>query len=89
MNNLTFLHEIAQKAVRAVAGAAFAEDSEFLKAEVSQSTQPQFGHYQCNNALKLGKALKKNPRDIALQLIAHFDRTLNGHAFIDQLEIAG
>ena len=24
-----------------------------------------------------------------MQLIAHFDRTLNGHAFIDQLEIAG
>ena len=42
----------AQKALKAVV------DQDVLP-EITPSTQPQFGHYQCNNALKLAKELKK------------------------------
>lgn len=65
-------------------------DSDLLIPEISQSTQPQFGHYQCNNALKLAKALQSSPRDIAQKIIAHFDpKTERGDAMVSKLEIAG
>ncbi|MBS0615111.1 MAG: arginine--tRNA ligase [Verrucomicrobia bacterium] len=41
--------------------------------EITQSTQPQFGDYQCNSALKIGKQLGKNPREIASKTVAAFD----------------
>src|SRR5258708_40006995 len=40
-------------------------DPALLEAEVVVSSQPQFGHYQFNNCLRLGKALQKNPRELA------------------------
>lgn len=60
---------------------------QLLRAEVTQSTQPQFGHYQCNNALKIGKHLKMNPRDAALRIIEAMG-SISQEA-IDCLEIAG
>lgn len=41
--------------------------------EVTRSTQPQFGHYQLNSAMKLGKLVKMAPRHVAEKLIAQFD----------------
>ena len=38
---------------------------EQAKADVSVCLQEEFGHYQCNSALKLAKILKDNPRKIA------------------------
>src|SRR5262245_34043693 len=38
--------------------------------EVSQSTQPQYGHYQCNSPMKLAKVLQKPPRAIATEITA-------------------
>lgn len=58
-----------------------------MEAEVTQSTQSQFGHYQCNNALKIGKYLKGNPRDAAARLIAAMPPS--SKEVIDHLEIAG
>ncbi|MDP1880442.1 MAG: arginine--tRNA ligase [Parachlamydiaceae bacterium] len=57
-----------------------------LALEVTQSTQPQFGHYQCNSAMKLVKILKEPPRQIAEKIIQHvkIDPQL-----IQKLEIAG
>ncbi len=40
-----------------------------FKAEITQSTQQQFGHYQLNSAMKLGKNLKQNPHLVAKTLL--------------------
>lgn len=53
--------------------------------EITQSTQPQFGDYQCNNALKLAKELKLNPREVAQKIAAHFEKD----SLIAKIEIAG
>lgn len=39
--------------------------------EITQATQEQFGHYQCNSAMKLSKLLAENPRKIAELLVTH------------------
>jgi arginyl-tRNA synthetase len=55
------------------------------KADVALCMQEEFGHYQCNSALRLGKVLKKNPREVAAKIcehIAHKDRYA-------KIEIAG
>ena len=63
---------------------------ELLRSEVTQSTQPQFGHYQCNNALKIAKELKKNPRDVAAQILQSLDKSASdGSLMLSKLEIAG
>ena len=54
--------------------------------EVVQSTQPKFGHYQYNSAMKLAKTMQQNPRVVAEQIIKHIDIT---DATISKLEIAG
>tara|TARA_R110002110_G_scaffold124505_2_gene301875 strand:- start:26159 stop:27919 length:1761 start_codon:yes stop_codon:yes gene_type:complete len=43
-------------------------EADFI-AEVTNSTNPKFGHYQCNSAMKLAKLLKKSPQQIALALV--------------------
>lgn len=40
-------------------------NTEPFMAEIKQSKQPQFGHYQCNSAMKLAKLLKQSPKQIA------------------------
>jgi len=57
--------------------------------EITPSTQERFGHYQCNSAMKLTKALKQNPREIAAQLIDSALSLSESAALIDTLEIAG
>lgn len=55
--------------------------------EVTQSTQEKFGHYQFNTAMRLGKIVQKNPRDVA-QIILD---SLPKHScdFIENCSIAG
>lgn len=53
--------------------------------EITRSTQSSFGHYQFNSAMKLSKALKMNPRQIAEKIIANIDEA----AFVQKLEVAG
>lgn len=36
--------------------------------DITPATNNKFGHYQCNSAMKLAKALSKSPRDIADKL---------------------
>ena len=55
-----------------------------LPAEVTPSTNEQFGHYQCNSAMRLAKMLKMNPREVAAQIIDHFTDEA-----IEKIEIAG
>ncbi len=60
-------------------------DPSFLEAEVTPSTAPQFGHYQCNSALKISKALKTNPRTVAEQIAAFFRK----ESLFSKVEVAG
>ncbi len=89
MQNLIILvQEMASEAIQKAFGNAISK--EHALAEVSQSTQSQFGHYQCNSALKIGKALIKSPREVAESIVAQFS-TLDaeGDAIIAKLDIAG
>nr|WP_228546951.1 arginine--tRNA ligase [Candidatus Neptunochlamydia vexilliferae] len=54
-------------------------------ADITQSTNPRFGHYQCNSAMKLAKQLKENPRKVAEQIKEKWELG----KMIEKLEIAG
>jgi arginyl-tRNA synthetase len=53
-------------------------------ADIAPCAQEEFGHYQCNTALRLGASLKQNPRVVAQKIIDHFDAS-----FCSKVEIAG
>jgi len=77
-NILDVLNEQARKALKIAVGSD-------IEPEITPSTQPQFGHYQCNNALKLAKELKSNPRAIAQKIIDGWVKD----PMIQKMEIAG
>ncbi|MBS0621651.1 MAG: arginine--tRNA ligase [Verrucomicrobia bacterium] len=54
--------------------------------EVTQSRRAEFGHYQCNSAMRLGKILGQPPRKIAEQLI---ETLVDSHHMVARLEVAG
>lgn len=80
------LEEEVEKALEGAFGENLSEQKELLTPELTQATQAKFGHYQCNNALKLSKALKKNPREIAQEIITYLE---SGEGMIHKMEIAG
>lgn len=66
------------------------EDPQGCPVDLTQSTKPEFGHYQYNSAMKLAKQLRKNPRLIAEEICKKLD--LSGHTEQDMLasvEVAG
>lgn len=79
--------QLVTEAFRTATAEAFPQLShdELLRSlDVSSSTQPQFGHYQYNGAMKLSRAIGQPPRTIASALVAHLPRD----GFLD-VEIAG
>lgn len=60
-------------------------DSELLEPELTQTAQAKHGHYQCNNALKLAKALSKNPREVATRI----SEQVPCGEMIEKIEVAG
>jgi arginyl-tRNA synthetase len=54
-------------------------------ADVTQSTQDQFGHYQLNSAMKLGKQLKQNPQAVAKNLVSQIALL----EYVEKAEVAG
>lgn len=71
---------------------AFRESNDFLSEsdripDLTQSTQSQFGHYQCNNAMRLAKKLGQKPRDIAQKIVTQLEQ--QGSTLISKVEIAG
>jgi arginyl-tRNA synthetase len=65
---------------------AFPDLDSSIGIEVTRSTHPRFGHYQCNSAMKLTKILKMPPRDISLKVL----ETLGEQSeIIEKCEIAG
>ena len=59
-------------------------DTDML-AEVSYCIDQKFGNYQCNSALKIAKILKRNPREVASDIIL----SLEENELIQKTEIAG
>ncbi|MGE5196247.1 MAG: arginine--tRNA ligase, partial [Anaerolineae bacterium] len=90
MQTLAFLlQKKFEKALR-LAFAEHIQNAEHLLPEVVHSTLENFGHYQCNNALKLSKLLNEKPREIAEKIISSLDlKTEDGNAMIAHVEIAG
>lgn len=79
------LVEMASMIIEEVYGKELEDFSELLRAEVTPSTKPQFGHYQCNSALKIAKVTKSSPRAIAEALAKEFDAS----GFFSKVEVAG
>jgi len=52
---------------------------------ISDASKPEFGDYQFNGIMKIAKALKKNPREIATQVVSEIDTT----GIIAKVEVAG
>ncbi|MFO1258911.1 MAG: arginine--tRNA ligase [Gammaproteobacteria bacterium] len=55
--------------------------------EITPATQPQFGHYQCNSAMRFAKPLKKTPRDVANDIVNVIQEMRSDS--IEKLDIAG
>ena len=88
MNNISHtLRRLATHAIEEVFFEFASELAPHLPAEVVSSTQPQFGHYQCNTALRLAKVFKKNPREVAQKICEQLLSMKN--SMISKVEIAG
>lgn len=87
----SIIHTLSDR-FRDAANAAFPtlrESQEELPIEVTQTAQAQFGHYQCNTAMKLAKPLKLPPRQIAEALKQEMEKNPANHELVQKLEIAG
>ena len=80
------LQEIFQEKVSLAIEAAFGDllSSEEKLADIAPCAEEQFGHYQCNSALRLAKPLKLAPRAVAQKILDHFDSSI-----CQKIEIAG
>ena len=67
-----FSKQLIESMQRAFGSSLTKED---LSADVTPCAQEEFGHYQCNAALRLSKILKMNPRVVAHKIIDHLDET--------------
>lgn len=79
---LNAFREALTKSINEAFGASLTDEERL--ADVTPCVQEEFGHYQCNSALRLSKILKKNPRAIAQELIDHFQSEM-----LEKVEIAG
>ncbi len=77
---LSFLEQTVSYAI----ASAFSIPILEVHADITPCAQENFGHYQCNNALSLAKALQQNPRSIAQKIIDAIDP-----ASFSQIQIAG
>ena len=59
------------------------EDFSFVR--VLPATDPKFGDYQCNDALKVAKKLRANPREVGAKVAD----ALKGDAAFEKVEVAG
>ena len=78
------LEEVAREAVMAVGG----EHAEGMNIALKPSAKPEFGDFQLNAAMGLGKKMGENPRDVAARIAEHLSSgALEG--VICKPEIAG
>ncbi len=79
------LVEIVRKKATKAVQEVFPEKRDIWQAEVVGCQNEKFGHYQCNDALKLGKSLQKPPREVAQKLLP----LLQEKGLFSQVEVAG
>ena len=77
-------HSLSAAIQRAFAGSL---DNDAYNADISQCAQEEFGHYQCNSALRLSKRLKQNPRAVAQKIVDALDDATAKN--LSKVEIAG
>lgn len=63
---LSFLSSLCSKAIHS----AF-PNIEYPSPDITPSTKEHFGHYQCNDAMKLARIVKQSPLTIAEQIVQH------------------
>ena len=66
------LDDLLPRFARAIE-AALGSDHAGADPVLRRSAQPKFGDYQANGAMALGKALGRNPRDVATAIVGHLD----------------
>lgn len=88
---MTLSNLLKQQCQQAVAEAFPAKVAELNLAslEITEATQPQFGHYQFNNAMKFSKTLGENPRQIAEKIVKALKNLPDTAAIFSAIEIAG
>ncbi|UOQ94991.1 arginine--tRNA ligase [Halobacillus shinanisalinarum] len=78
--------KLKNEIVRAVKQAGLATDEEMPAIVLEQPKDKSNGDYATNMAMQLARVAKKNPRQIAAELVEQFDRS---KASIEKIEIAG
>lgn len=79
-----------EAAAAAAVGTIGGEHADGVDAGMKPSAKPEFGDFQLNAAMPLGKKSGRKPRDLAVELVAALTAPENGIAdLIEQPEIAG
>ena len=93
---MTLSSLIKQRCQQALAQAFPAKVSEidFAMLDITEATQPKFGHYQFNSGMKLSKILGENPRQIAEKMVKALNALSDGSTrrstpTFSKIEIAG
>ena len=64
-------------------------DTDLGQIRVLPATDERFGDYQCNDALRLAKALKTNPRAVAQKVVEALEASEEAKRAFEKIEIAG
>ena len=80
-NPIATLNERLQAAIASALGPDFADADPVVR----RSQNPEFGQYQANAAMALGKRAGRPPREVATDIVAHLD----GAGLIASAEVAG
>ena len=78
------LHKLIEQRVQS-AVAATLPDANLTTVQVRPTADPKFGDYQCNSLMNLAKERKRNPRQLAEEVLKH----LNVADLCEKVEIAG
>ena len=79
------LERLLREALRSLVPAVLAEAPDPAQVVVERARDPQHGDFACNIAMRLAKAARKNPRELAQAIVA----ALPGNSLITSAEIAG
>lgn len=85
-NNQVSLNELLSQWMKSAFERALKNTGhDFFGIRVTATANPEFGDYQCNDAMALAKTLNKSPRDIAQAVIDNAEL----HESLDRIEVAG
>ncbi|CAI6323674.1 Arginine--tRNA ligase [Bacillus subtilis] len=87
MNIVEQMKDVLKEEIKAaVLKAGLAEESQIPNVVLETPKDKTHGDYSTNMAMQLARVAKKAPRQIAEEIVAHFDK---GKASIEKLDIAG